>query len=67
MTTTPVKEAFIPKGEAQLFEVDRGQVMRLVQVQGGGQVADVLPFEEAADAHRRVEAGGLRGRIVLQP
>lgn len=29
------------------------------------RVADVLPAEKAADAHRRVEAGGVRGRIVL--
>ncbi|MFC9739978.1 NADP-dependent oxidoreductase [Streptomyces noursei] len=28
-------------------------------------VADVLPAEEAAEAHRRLEAGGLRGRLVL--
>ncbi|MCQ1953947.1 NADP-dependent oxidoreductase [Arthrobacter sp. zg-Y238] len=29
------------------------------------RIADVLPAERAADAHRRLEAGGLRGRIVL--
>lgn len=29
------------------------------------EVADVLPAEEAAQAHRRLEAGGLRGRLVL--
>jgi NADPH:quinone reductase-like Zn-dependent oxidoreductase len=29
------------------------------------RVADVLPAEQAADAHRRLEAGGVRGRIVL--
>ncbi|KAK1180662.1 NADP-dependent oxidoreductase [Streptomyces sp. NBS 14/10] len=28
-------------------------------------VADVLPAEEAAKAHRLLEAGGLRGRLVL--
>ncbi len=28
-------------------------------------VADVLPAEQAAEAHRRLEAGGLRGRLVL--
>jgi NADPH:quinone reductase-like Zn-dependent oxidoreductase len=31
------------------------------------RVADVVAFEEAAEAHRRLEAGGLRGRIVLRP
>lgn len=29
------------------------------------RVADILPAEEAAEAHRRMEAGGVRGRIVL--
>jgi D-arabinose 1-dehydrogenase-like Zn-dependent alcohol dehydrogenase len=30
------------------------------------RVADVLPAEEAGDAHRRLERGGERGRIVLE-
>ena len=29
------------------------------------RVADVLPAASAADAHRRLEAGGVRGRLVL--
>ncbi|MFD1720674.1 NADP-dependent oxidoreductase [Amnibacterium endophyticum] len=29
------------------------------------RVAEVLPAERAADAHRRMEAGGVRGRLVL--
>ncbi len=29
------------------------------------RVADSLPAQRAAEAHRRVEAGGLRGRLVL--
>jgi NADPH:quinone reductase len=29
------------------------------------RVADVLPAAQAADAHRRLEAGGVRGRLVL--
>ena len=29
------------------------------------RVADVLPAAEAAEAHRRLEAGGVRGRLVL--
>lgn len=29
------------------------------------RVADVLPAAEAPEAHRRLEAGGLRGRVVL--
>lgn len=30
------------------------------------RVADVLPATQAAEAHRRLEAGGVRGRLVLQ-
>jgi NADPH:quinone reductase len=29
------------------------------------RVAEILPAERAADAHRRLEAGGVRGRLVL--
>jgi NADPH2:quinone reductase len=29
------------------------------------RVADVLPATEAARAHRRLDAGGVRGRLVL--
>jgi NADPH:quinone reductase-like Zn-dependent oxidoreductase len=31
------------------------------------RVAEVLPLEQAAEAHRRVEAGGFRGKVVLVP
>ena len=30
------------------------------------RVADVLPMDQAPEAHRRMEAGGVRGRIVLE-
>ncbi|MGO1899194.1 MAG: NADP-dependent oxidoreductase [Brevibacterium yomogidense] len=30
------------------------------------RVADALPMDQAAEAHRRLEAGGVRGRIVLE-
>jgi NADPH:quinone reductase-like Zn-dependent oxidoreductase len=29
------------------------------------RVADVMPAAEAAEAHRRLAAGGIRGRLVL--
>jgi len=29
------------------------------------RVADVLPASEAVEAHRRLAAGGVRGRLVL--
>ena len=30
------------------------------------RVAEVYPAERAADAHRRLEVGGARGRLVIQ-
>lgn len=38
------KTAVIVKGGAGVFDVDKGQILRLVQLEGGGQVVDVLPF-----------------------
>ncbi|MET9867093.1 NADP-dependent oxidoreductase [Streptomyces sp. NPDC006386] len=34
---------------------------------GPRQETTVLPFEEAAEAHRRLERGGFRGKLVLVP
>lgn len=31
------------------------------------RVADTLPITEVAEAHRRLEKGGLRGRLVIRP
>lgn len=31
------------------------------------RVADTLPLERAAEAHRRLDGGGVRGRLVLTP
>lgn len=49
---------------------DRAKLDRLRdQVESGRlalRVARVLPPEQAAEAHRLVEAGGLRGRLVLE-
>lgn len=30
-------------------------------------IADIVPFEQAAEAHRRVEAGGAGGKLILVP
>jgi hypothetical protein len=29
------------------------------------RIAELLPAERAAEAHRRLDAGGVRGRLVL--
>jgi D-arabinose 1-dehydrogenase-like Zn-dependent alcohol dehydrogenase len=31
------------------------------------RVAEILPLERAAEAHDRLAAGGVRGRLVLVP
>jgi NADPH2:quinone reductase len=31
------------------------------------RIAGVLPLREAAEAHRRLETGQVRGRLVLRP
>ena len=65
--------AIVPAREVrqyvQLIKLDRELLADLVgQVAAGRlrtRVAATLPLTEAADAHRRVLAGGLRGKIVL--
>ena len=55
--------------EVQLIRLDRELLADLVgQVAAGRlrtRVAVTMPLTEAADAHRRVLAGGLRGKLVL--
>ncbi|MFC6017626.1 NADP-dependent oxidoreductase [Plantactinospora solaniradicis] len=50
---------------------DGAQLRELVRLVERGhltlRVADVLPFEQASEAHARFAKGGLRGRIVLVP
>ena len=50
---------------------DGGQLAWLSELAAAGRltarIADVLPLEQAAEAHRRLAEGGLRGRIVLVP
>jgi NADPH:quinone reductase-like Zn-dependent oxidoreductase len=53
------------------IRADGAQLARLSALAGDGRltarVADVLPLDQAAEAHRRLAAGGLRGRLVLAP
>jgi NADPH:quinone reductase-like Zn-dependent oxidoreductase len=55
--------------DLQLIRHDRDLLADLVEQVAAGRlrtrVADTMPLTEAADAHRRVLAGGLRGKIVL--
>jgi len=48
---------------------DRAALDRLRQQAEDGvltlRVAETFPAEKAAEAHRKLEAGGVRGRLVL--
>ncbi|MEV6304867.1 NADP-dependent oxidoreductase [Actinoplanes sp. NPDC051861] len=72
VVTRPTPD-FVPargvRQELQLIRLDRELLADLVgQVAAGRlrtRVAVTMPLTEAADAHRRVLAGGLRGKLVL--
>ncbi|MGR6913695.1 NADP-dependent oxidoreductase [[Actinomadura] parvosata] len=53
------------------FRADAGQLAEVVRLVEAGRVtlrvAGTYPLEQAADAHARMAAGGLRGRLVLVP
>ncbi|TMR93760.1 NADP-dependent oxidoreductase [Nonomuraea basaltis] len=53
------------------FRADAAQLDEVVRLVEAGRltlrVADTYPLEKAADAHARLAAGGVRGRLVLVP
>lgn len=57
--------------EVMLIQADQAALGALVGEVASGRlrtrVSRTLPFDEAADAHRLVEAGGLHGKVVLVP
>ncbi|ADO74332.1 NADP-dependent oxidoreductase [Stigmatella aurantiaca] len=74
VTTRPVPVAPAERHirqEAVLIRADRAALESLVRDVARGvlktRVARVLPLAQAAEAHRRAEAGGLHGKIVLAP
>jgi NADPH:quinone reductase len=52
------------------YAEERGKLNRLREQAEEGvlslRVADVLPAEQAAETHRRLEAGGVRGRLIIE-
>ena len=57
--------------ETPLVEPDQAALVQLTREVAAGalrtRVARTLALEDAAEAHRLVEHGGLRGKIVLEP
>jgi NADPH2:quinone reductase len=58
-----------PHGKVVLVEHDRAALGELIQLVADGgirtRVGGTFPLEAAAEAHRRLEDGGVRGKIVL--
>lgn len=52
---------------SDLAEAAEGVVRLLTTTAWRPRITDRLPLSEAAEAHRRMEAGRLDGRLVLQP
>jgi NADPH:quinone reductase len=67
--TAPIVPARGVRQELQLIRLDRPLLADLVKQVAAGRlstrVAVTMPLTEAAEAHRWVLAGGLRGKIVL--
>jgi NADPH:quinone reductase-like Zn-dependent oxidoreductase len=69
--TAPVDPARKVHQHLVLVHLDQPALRELVQDVASGRlrtrVAATYPLAEAAEAHRRAEAGGLRGKLVLVP
>jgi NADPH:quinone reductase len=69
--TPPVDPARGVRQEIMMVRLNRPALRELVGAVADGRlrtrVAATVPLAEAAEAHRRVEAGGLRGKVILVP
>ena len=69
--TAPVDPARGLRQEVVMVRADQRALRELVDALARGRlrtrVAATMPLAEAAEAHRRFEAGGLRGKLVLVP
>jgi NADPH2:quinone reductase len=57
-------------GTVRQYALEQARLRRLVEQAESGEltlrVAGTLPVDQAAEAHRRLAAGGMRGRLVLE-
>lgn len=73
LAVTDMNRPHLPDGRLLKVSVvaDAADLARVVADWQSGlistRVVDVYPLEKVEEAHRRIEAGGLRGRLVLQP
>lgn len=72
--TRPPDASRLPPGiraETVLVQPDQAALRELVDYHATGRlqtrIAELLPLAQAGSAHARVEAGGLRGKLVLAP
>lgn len=68
--TPPVDPARGVRQEIVMVRLDRSALRALEAVAQGRlrtRVAATVPLTDAAEAHRRFETGGLRGKLVLIP
>lgn len=72
--TRPPDASRLPPGiraETVLVQPDQAALRALVADHAAGRlqtrIAELLPLAQAGSAHARVEAGGLRGKLVLAP
>jgi NADPH2:quinone reductase len=69
--TPPIDPARRARQEVVLVELNRPALGDLIEAVARGdlrtRVAATLPLADAAEAHRRFEAGNVRGKIVLVP
>lgn len=74
----PVGPLYVKDGRLLGFAISNASAAELAEGAGvinrllaagalPARIADVLPLRDAAEAHRRLEAGEVRGRIVLCP
>jgi 2-desacetyl-2-hydroxyethyl bacteriochlorophyllide A dehydrogenase len=74
----PVSSLYVKDGRVLGFVISNASVAELAEAAGTinrmladgslrPRIADVMPLAQAAEAHRRIEAGQVRGRLVLRP